>query len=234
MIVMVPVDLLCTPNRQMRVKIRMLGAARTDARSKSTATVAQTWRMARRNAPPPPLDAAALDRLALRYVERFATTRGKLADYLRRKIRERRWADESAPPSVSGVVERIAALGYVDDAAWAEAKAAAMTRRGLGARRVRETLSQAGIAGEEAAQVEPDLDAARIESAVAFARRRRIGPYAAVRATDRAATEREIGRMVRAGHSRDLSRAIVRLAPDSLPCTAQDPEFEAELIRSLS
>ena len=36
-----------------------------------------------------PLDAAALDRLALRYVERFATTRGKLADYLRRKMRER-------------------------------------------------------------------------------------------------------------------------------------------------
>ena len=36
----------------------------------------------------PPLDAAALERLALRYVERFATTRGKLTDYLRRKIRE--------------------------------------------------------------------------------------------------------------------------------------------------
>jgi regulatory protein len=33
---------------------------------------------------PGPLDSAALDRLALRYVERFATTRAKLAAYLAR------------------------------------------------------------------------------------------------------------------------------------------------------
>ena len=33
----------------------------------------------------PPLDHKMLEELALRYVERFATTRAKLRDYLRRK-----------------------------------------------------------------------------------------------------------------------------------------------------
>ena len=62
-----------------------------------------------RPALPRPLDAAALDQLALRYVERFATTRGKLADYLRRKVRERGW--QGAPVDPASVAERMAALG---------------------------------------------------------------------------------------------------------------------------
>src|SRR3546814_652087 len=68
-----------------------------------------------------PLDAAALDRLALRYVERFATTRAKLAAYLARKIRERGWAGARVEPAE--VASRMAALGYVDDRAFAEARA---------------------------------------------------------------------------------------------------------------
>ena len=53
-----------------------------------------------------PLDAAALDRIALRYVERFATTRARLADYLRRKIRERGWDGEPVDPAA--IAERFA------------------------------------------------------------------------------------------------------------------------------
>ena len=48
--------------------------------------------------PVPPLDRAALERLALRYVERFATTRGRLTDYLKRKIRERGWDGDAGRP----------------------------------------------------------------------------------------------------------------------------------------
>ena len=88
----------------------------------------------RSSRPPPPLDARALEQLALRYVERFATTRGKLAHYLARKIRERGWDGPPADPQA--IAERMAGYGYVDDRAYAEAKARALTRRGYGARRV--------------------------------------------------------------------------------------------------
>src|SRR5436190_1265675 len=87
----------------------------------------------------PPLDAAGLERLGLFYAGRYATTRTKLADYLRRKVRERGWIGAGAPP-VEALVERFAGLGYVDDAAFAEAKAGSLLRRGYGENRVAQAL----------------------------------------------------------------------------------------------
>ena len=78
--------------------------------------------------PPKPLDPALLERLALRYVERFATTEGKLIDYLRRKLRERGWAGEGMPDP-EGLAAKMVSLRYIDDRAYAEAKAASLARR---------------------------------------------------------------------------------------------------------
>lgn len=68
--------------------------------------------------PPPPLDEDALRELALRYVGRFATSRGKLLAYLARKLRERGWGGE-APADPEALVARFAELGYVDDSGFA-------------------------------------------------------------------------------------------------------------------
>ncbi len=182
-----------------------------------------------------PYDAKTLERSALRYVERFATTRGKLADYLTRKLRERGWA-EDAPPPVEALVERFADLGYIDDRAWGEAKAASMARRGLGARRVRQTLSAAGIAGEDMAAIGDAVAEGTIESAVAFARRKRIGPFGTP-VDDRAAIERQVGQMVRTGHSPMLARRIATTSLESLEPASRFEDADdvaLRLIRSLS
>ena len=84
----------------------------------------------------PPLDEKTLEQAALTYVGRYATTRAKLTFYLRRKLGDLGWSG-AAEPSVDGLVERMAALGYVDDRAFASARAAALGRRGYGERRVR-------------------------------------------------------------------------------------------------
>jgi len=160
--------------------------------------------------PRPPLDASALERLALRYVERYATTRGKLTAYLARKIRERGW--EGMPADPAALAERMAGLGYVDDRAFAEARAAAMGRRGLGARRVQEALRFAGIEDEDREALTPVLKEDETRAALTFARRRRIGPYAR-EAVERELRERQIGAMVRAGHSPALARRIVNMLP---------------------
>jgi regulatory protein len=165
--------------------------------------------MARRS-PPPPLDGPSLERLALRYVERFATTRGKLSDYLRRKIRERGWEGASADPDA--LAERMATLGYVDDRAFAEAKATALTRRGLGGRRVSVALRQAKVGEDDAASVQPMVAASATDSALGFARRKRIGPFAAT-IDDRPKREKQIAQMVRAGHGFALARRIVETDP---------------------
>ncbi|WP_315761493.1 regulatory protein RecX [Sphingomonas sp. Y38-1Y] len=189
-----------------------------------------------RKSPPPPLDAAKLERLALRYVERYATTRGRLTDYLSRKLRERGW-DSDGAPAVEPLVERFAELGYVDDRAWGEARAAAMARRGLGTRRVRQALGAAGVRGEDAEAIEAESADAALASAVAFARRKRIGAFAAVPPADRAAVERQVAQLVRAGHDLALARRIVRTTADDLAPMSRSDELlddETRLIRSLS
>lgn len=159
----------------------------------------------------PALDAAALERLALRYVERFATTRGRLTAYLLRKVRERGWEGEDADPAA--LAQKLADLGYIDDRAFGEARAAAMGRRGLGMRRVTGALREAGLAEEDRAAIVPDVDTRAVETALAFARRRRIGPFARVQA-DRTEREKHIAAMIRGGHDFTLARRIAMMAPD--------------------
>jgi regulatory protein len=170
--------------------------------------VAQKWRERRA---PPPLDAERLDRIALRYVERYATTRAKLAAYLERKLRERGWAGDAAP-DVAGLVERFAELRYVDDETFAATRTASLMRRGYGPRRVTASLRAAGV---EDAGVRDD-DRAVWEAALAFARRKRIGPFAAVE-PDRAGREKAFAAMMRAGHDPALARRIAYAAPDQVP-----------------
>ena len=164
--------------------------------------------------PPPPLDTAALERLALRYVERFATTRGKLSDYLRRKIRERGWA--GAPADPAALAERMAELGYVDDLAWAQGKAAALGRRGLGARRVAGALMQARVEEADRATVAPEVADRAVGTALAFARRKRLGPWSRTE-VDRAGRDKQLAAMLRAGHPLDLARRILALPPGVEP-----------------
>lgn len=160
--------------------------------------------------PVPPLDRSSLERLALRYVERFATTRGRLTDYLKRKIRERGWEGDSVDPA--SIAERFAELGYIDDRAYGEAKAAAMSRRGLGARRVAGALHHAGVTGDDAEAIAPGIEERAVAAAITFARRKRIGPFAA-EAADRVLREKQIGAMLRAGHPPSLARRIVSMSP---------------------
>jgi regulatory protein len=156
------------------------------------------------------LDHSALERLALRYVERFATTRSRLTDYLIRKIRTRGWEGDPADPAA--VAERMAELGYIDDRAYGEAKAGAMARRGLGARRVVGALRQDGVKGEDAEAIAPQVEERALDAAITFARRKRIGPFAATQA-ERPLREKQIAAMLRAGHSPGLARRIVSMAP---------------------
>ncbi len=162
----------------------------------------------RRN--PQPLTEQRLEELALAYVARFATTQGKLRDYLQRKLRERGWAgaeDGEAAPDLDRLIGRYVELGYVDDAGWARMKAGSLLRRGYGARRVGEALGHAGLDEELREEVRPD-EAAERSAALVLARRRRLGPFAS-ELPDRPLREKHIAAMLRAGHRLDIARRIV-------------------------
>lgn len=166
----------------------------------------------RERRPPKPLDRQKLDDLALFYVGRFATTRAKLTAYLQRKLRERGWAGEQ-PPDIAALVDRLAEHRYIDDAAWAEAKARAMGRRGLGARRVRAAVQAAGVAEPDREESDSVIAADRLDAAWRFAQRRRLGPFAAAPLTDRALRQKAFAAFLRAGHDADLAGRILNLPP---------------------
>jgi len=186
------------------------------ARSKSDPTVAQSWRMLRpdanrpaRNAPSP-YDGAALERIALDYVGRYATTKAKLSAYLRRKLRERGWSGEREPP-VDALADRLVGFGYVDDGAFAAARTESLLRRGYGARRIAASLRGAGIENDVADALRPRIADGAEAAAWAFARRRRLGPFS-TRVQDMAEKRRQVAAMLRAGHDIEVIRRILGTA----------------------
>lgn len=168
--------------------------------------------MSRRNTRP--LDVPALNALALSYLGRYATTRRRLFDYLARKVRERGWAGEGAPP-LDAVVARCAELGYVDDAGFAASRGAALARRGLGEARIAAALHASGIDAETAAPVRAAAREEGLAAALAFARRKRIGPFADT-APDRDRRQRQLAALLRAGHPPDIARRVVDAAPGEI------------------
>lgn len=165
--------------------------------------------------PRPPLDSEGLERLGLHYAGRYATTRAKLAAYLRRKLKERGWDGPGEAP-VERLVERFAELGYVDDRAFASSRAASLLRRGYGERRVSDALRGAGIAEEDMAEAREQAAEEALAAAHVFARRRRLGPYGSG-AADREARGKAAAAMVRAGHRPELVWRVLGMSPADLP-----------------
>ena len=174
--------------------------------------------MAKRRAPydrsKRPLSAAKLDELALAYVARFATSRAKLMRYLSRKIRESEWIDDSdAIAECAAIADRMEQLSYLDDRQYAAMRAGAMTRRGLGVRRVKAQLHADGIAEQDSGAAIETAEGAALSAAVGFARRRRFGPFAVRSSDDPKLRERQIGAFLRAGHSMTIARRILDVPP---------------------
>ena len=159
--------------------------------------------------PRPPLDEAALKELALAYVARFATSRAKLGQYLRRKLGERGWAGAGDPP-ITALAEQMAAAGYVDDPAYALSRARTLGSRGFGERRVAVALRAAGINEDDGAAAHALARTNASEAALRFARRKRIGPFAAS-PPDRRDSDKALAAMIRAGHPFEVARHILNL-----------------------
>jgi len=179
--------------------------------------MAQRWRMTgrTRKKPRPPLDSESLEQLALFYVGRYATTRAKLRSYLTRKLRERGWA-EDRQPAVVELAEKFSELGYIDDATYANSRAASLGRRGYGERRVEQALYAAGIDEADGAGARGIAAEQAWDAALAFVRKRRFGPFAR-EPFDRDRKRKALAAMIRAGHPYELARKFIDRESGDVP-----------------
>lgn len=165
-----------------------------------------------------PITPRRLENIALAYLQRFSSSSENLRRILLRRIRravERGWDGdaEAAKGWAEEVVARLEGLGYLDDSAYARARAVALHRRGRPLKVIRADLASRGVPDAAieaaAAALAEEAPATDRRAALAFARRRRLGPYRAS-AEDRAANHRrDLAALARAGFSYDEARRVV-------------------------
>jgi len=164
-----------------------------------------------------------MENIAKFHVERFAATATHLKRVLlRRAERARRvhggdagefaaWADE--------IVEKMVRVGTVDDARYALGRATALRRLGKGPGKIRALLSAKGVARDIIADVlaataltDTDGDAT-FEAALAYARRRRLGPFGQQEGdadAKRKKAAKDLAALGRAGFPYDVAKRVMK------------------------
>lgn len=158
-----------------------------------------------------PYGRAGLERAALHYLDRYASSADNLRRVLARKALARQEERRDLAPETAAMIEDVVAAtirsGLVDDARFADMKVASLLRRGASPRAVRQRLRQKGVddatAASALAEAEPD------EAALArrHAERRRLGPFRTTPDPER--RDRDLASLMRAGFSLAAARAAL-------------------------
>lgn len=168
----------------------------------------------------------SLGRIALHYLERYATSSENLRRVLIRRIRRSAEAHDTDPdeqmPHVDALIVRYQQAGLLDDQAYARMRAESLHRRGTSGRMIRMKLAAKGVpsdAIDDALESLTELVAnADLSGACNYARRRRIGPWRLRDRTDY--RDRDLAALARQGFSYTIARKVI---------DAEDPEMlEAE------
>ncbi len=164
-----------------------------------------------RRRPPRPVTSAYLERAALAYLERYASSADNLARVLRRKVEARcRLRGEDATeflPRVEPVVARAVTAGLLDDSRYAAGRVATLRRRGGSARLIAAKLGAKGVERATIQAALADDPGDELTAAKALARRRRIGPF---RSGERSAfREKDLAVLARAGFAFGIARQVV-------------------------
>jgi regulatory protein len=188
----------------------------TDHRTNTRNNAENEATSARKRKAPRKATPKSLENAALYHLERFSSSAANLRRVLMRRVERSARAhdtdrDEGAA-AVDDIVRRFVAAGILNDAAYAAARAGTLHRRGASARKIRGSLMQKGVAGDD---IETALAALRDEAedpefaaAVRLARRRRLGPYRPE--PDREARrEKDLAALARAGFGYDIARKVI-------------------------
>ena len=177
----------------------------------------------------PKMTRQRLRNIARFHVERFATTAAHLRRVLFRRVARAARAHgldaAEMRPWVDDVVAALVKSGAVDDGRYAAARARSLRRLGRSPAKIRAHLAAKGVAHgiieavlADTAKTAGGGDAA-FAAAVAYARRRRLGPFRTVEDNGdvkawRARMTKDLAALGRAGFSYDVARRVMALTAD--------------------
>lgn len=167
-----------------------------------------------------------LQKAALFYLERYASSSENLRRVLMRRVERSAQFHgtdrEEGARIVASLIERFLKAGLLDDQAYAEAKTASLHRRGTSKRAIRLKLSQKGV---NSGTIDKALEALEVDraaegvlgdgsrddldftAALNYARRRRIGPFRSEKAPEK--RDRDLAALGRQGFSYEIARRII-------------------------
>jgi len=178
--------------------------------------------------------ADVLREAALTYLARCAATAAGVARVLERRIDA--WARKAdragcdpetiqseaarARDAIEPVVSRLREVGLIDDAAFAEARARSLSRAGRSRRAIAAHLAERGAAESVVRQALEVAGSSELGSAIAFAYKRKIGPFSRRNVAPRTREEvrtmdrKAFAAMARAGFDYGISERALRMDLD--------------------
>lgn len=184
---------------------------------------AKPGRAKKRSKQPKPATPERLQKAALAYLERYATSSENLRQVLARRVYrsvhlhgpEKTASDQD----IDDLIGRYVRAGLLDDGAYARAKAVSLSRAGNGSRAIQGKLRAKGLSDS---QIEQALTAlteeiggadADLVAALRHAKRRRLGPFGN---GDPERRQRDMAALARRGFSLDLVRLILEAEDEEM------------------
>ncbi|WP_051328616.1 regulatory protein RecX [Geminicoccus roseus] len=159
----------------------------------------------------------------LRYLARISASRASVRRVLLRKLMKLRPPEPDALPGeiderpVDAAIERLAELGYVDDAAFARGRQRSLVGRGVSRLGIRHRMARQGVDRETVERafeaVAEEIEDPEATAAAAFVRKRRLGwrrPEEARAEHHRA----DLARLMRQGFPADVARQALDGPPE--------------------
>ena len=153
---------------------------------------------------------------AVHYLGRYTASRQRLREVLRRFAFRKLDSHDATEVAraIDTVVGDCVRLGYVNDTAFALAKARSKRRGGRSALAIRRSLQEhaidADLVDEALAAADEDTNDGELAAALRHAARRRLGPYA-TRPGDETTRQRHLASLARAGFSLGIARQVLDL-----------------------
>jgi len=173
-------------------------------------------RQSKRRKVPKPATPDRLEKAALAYLERFATSSENLRRVLGRRVQRSarlHGTDQQAGfDHIDRLIDRYERSGLLDDGAYARNRTASLSRAGNSKGSIRQKLRAKGVPDSAIDTALADLEdeasgaSADLLAALRYARRRRLGPFGT---SDPARRQRDMAALARRGFSLDLVRLIL-------------------------
>jgi regulatory protein len=167
---------------------------------------------------PKPVTQQSLRNAALRYIDRFATSRDNLRKVLMRRVQKSHYHHgtdlELASQWIEELLDKLEKSQFINDQTYADMRAGSLHRRGTSQRILKMKLKEKGLSEDtitkalETLSAENESENLERDAAIALAKRRRLGPW---RLPEKRSDtkDKDLASLARAGFSYDLAKEII-------------------------